>query len=89
MRAGSTTLRPALQYMPGEMTVKQGEVLPLLASHNTVRLRFDVEQAEYLHLAKTDAAFPASHFSMLADQARYKVWQVISSLIDCESVSAS
>jgi protein arginine N-methyltransferase 7 len=48
-------------------------VLPLLAVHNTVRLRFDIEEAEYLHLAKTDASFPMAHFAMLADTARNEV----------------
>jgi protein arginine N-methyltransferase 7 len=59
-----------VQYLAGELRVRAGEVLPLLAQHNTVRLRFDVEAAEYLHLAKPDAAFPAAHFSMLADARR-------------------
>ncbi len=68
--AGMTSLGPALQYLAGEMLVEEGTVIPLLASHNTVRMRFDVEQAEYLHLAKPDAAFPALHFSMLADRQR-------------------
>ena len=48
----------------------RGAVLPLRCSHNTVRLRFDLEAAEYTHLAKTDAAFPVVHFSMLADRGR-------------------
>lgn len=64
---------PAVQYLAGELVVEQGTVLPLLASHNTVRMRFDIEEAEYLHLAKPDAAFPALHFSMLADRTRNQV----------------
>lgn len=64
---------PAVQYLAGELVVEQGMVLPLLASHNTVRMRFDIEEAEYLHLAKPDAAFPALHFSMLADRMRNQV----------------
>ena len=71
--AGMTSLGPAVQYLAGEMLVEQGSVMPLLASHNTVRMRFDIEQAEYLHLAKPDATFPAMHFSMLADQPRNHV----------------
>lgn len=70
-------LQPALQYMAGEMQVQLGETIPLLASHNTVRLRFDMEQAEYLHLAKPDAGFPAQQFAMLADAARYEVAAVL------------
>ena len=38
-----------------------------------VRMRFDVEQGEYVRLAKPDAAFPMRHFSMLADAARNQV----------------
>lgn len=49
------------------------QVLPLLATHNTVRMRFDVEAAEYLNLARTDASFPPVHFAMLADDARNQV----------------
>lgn len=48
-------------------------LLPVLAMHNTVRMYFDIEEAEYLHLTKTDAAFPAEQFSMLADTARNEV----------------
>ena len=66
-------MQAALQYMAGEMKVERGDVLPLLATHNTVRMRFDMEEAEYLHLTKTDAAFPLQHFSMLADTARNEV----------------
>ena len=40
------------------------QVLPLLASHNTVRLRFDLEAADYLHLYKPDASFPHCQVSM-------------------------
>lgn len=64
---------PAVQYLAGELSVEQGTVLPLMASHNTVRMRFDIEEAEYLHLAKPDAAFPSLHFSMLADRMRNQV----------------
>lgn len=67
------SLGPAVQYLAGELSVEHGMVLPLLASHNTVRMRFDIEEAEYLHLAKPDAAFPALHFAMLADHARNEV----------------
>ncbi len=63
-------MQPAVQYLAGELRVDAGEVLPVLATHNTVRLRFDIEEAEYLHLAKPDAAFPVNHFSMLADTRR-------------------
>lgn len=67
------SLGPAVQYLAGELSVEQGMGLPLVASHNTVRMRFDIEEAEYLHLAKPDAAFPALHFAMLADHARNEV----------------
>ncbi len=59
-----------MQYLAGELPVAAGEVLPLRCAHNTVRLRFDLEAAEFTHLAKPDAAFPAVHFSMLADTRR-------------------
>lgn len=73
--AGQTlsSMQPALQYMAGELRVERGDALPLLATHNTVRMRFDIEEAEYLNLAIPDATFPVQHFSMLADTARNEV----------------
>lgn len=38
-----------------------------------VRMRFDVESAEFLNLMRPDAAFPQNHFAMLADEARCQV----------------
>jgi protein arginine N-methyltransferase 7 len=61
---------PALQYLPGELAARAGEARPLLARHNTVRLRFDVAAAEYLRLAKADAAFPPAALEQLSDGAR-------------------
>jgi hypothetical protein len=71
--AGLQTLRPAVQFLAGEMRVDEGTVLPILATHNTVRMRFDMEQADYLFLAKADAAFPQNQFCMLADTKRNEV----------------
>ena len=34
------------------------QVLPVVASHNTVRIQFEVESAEYMHLTVPDASFP-------------------------------
>lgn len=52
------TLQPAVQYLPGELCVEAGRAAPLRCSHNTVRLLFAVDEAEYTHLYKSDAAFP-------------------------------
>ena len=71
--AGLRCLQPAVQYIAGELSVDAGLVLPLVASHNTVRMRFDVESSDFLHLAKPEAAFPQAHFSMLADEQRCQV----------------
>ena len=70
-------MQPALQYMAGELRVDCGDVLPLLATHNTVRMRFDIEEAEYLNFCSSDATFPMQNFSMLADTARNKVRAVM------------
>ena len=78
LRAGLRTLGPAVQYLPGELRVEAGQVLPLLASHNTVRMRFDLEAAEYLNLARPDASFPPVQFAMLADDARNLVRRLAS-----------
>ena len=79
-------MQPALQYLAGELRVERGDVLPLLATHNTVRMRFDIEEAEYLHLAKTDAAFPVQHFSMLADTARNEVIMTSARIIHLQGI---
>ena len=71
--AGLKTLGPAIQYLAGELPVEQGAVIPLLASHNTVHLRFDLEDADYLHLAKPDAAFPLQHFALATDAVKHQV----------------
>lgn len=63
-------LQPALQYIAGELRVGPGHIMPVIASHNTVGMRFDIETAEYLHLMKPDASFPHRHFNMLADQGK-------------------
>ena len=65
--SGERYLQPALQYLAGELRVDPGTIMPVIASHNTVRMRFDIETADYLHLMKTDASFPHRHFDMLAD----------------------
>ena len=43
----SSSLQPALQYLAGSLPVHSGMVLPLLASHNTIRLSFDLEEGDY------------------------------------------
>ena len=73
--SGMCSLQPALQYLPGELAVEAGTVLGLRCSHNTVRMRFDLEREEYLHLYKTDASFSRQHFSMLADGGRAEAYQ--------------
>lgn len=72
---GLRSLQPALQYIAGELPVDAGQVLPMAASHNTVRLQFDVESADYLHLHKRDASFPQHHFAMLADEGRCQAYE--------------
>ncbi len=71
--AGLKSLGPAVQYLAGQLLVESGMLLPVVAMHNTVRMHFDIEEAEYMHLTKTDASFPAGQFSMLADTARNEV----------------
>lgn len=73
--AGLKTLQPAVQYLAGDLAVEAGQVLPLQCAHNTVRMKWDVEAAEYLNLAASDAAFPVRHFSMVADRRRTQVRQ--------------
>ncbi|PSC69443.1 arginine methyltransferase [Micractinium conductrix] len=72
---GLRSMQPAVRYTAGELSVAAGTVLPVVASHNTVRLRFDVESAEFLNLHKPDASFPHSHFAMLADEERCQAYK--------------
>ncbi|KAK3246570.1 hypothetical protein CYMTET_43896 [Cymbomonas tetramitiformis] len=72
--SGIRWLRPALQYLPGEIHVEEGTVLPITCAHNTVRLNFFVEKAEYMHLSKADASFPRYHFNILADSVRNEAY---------------
>lgn len=72
MRAvpGLRYLQPAVQYIAGELRVDAGTIMPLVVTHNTVCMRFDIETAEYVHLMKHDASFPRQHFAMLRDGSR-------------------
>lgn len=70
---GLKSLGPAVQYLAGELLVQGGSIIPLQASHNTVAMRFDVEEADYLHISKTDAAFPLHHLYTLRDEGRSRV----------------
>ena len=72
--ARPTSLRVAMQYLPGEIEVKAGDALPLVCAHNTVQMQFSVPEAEYLHLRKLDASFPQYHFAMLADERRARAY---------------
>ena len=51
-------LGPALQHLPGEARVHLGEVLPLRCSHNTVRMRFDLDSADFIRACKAIYTFP-------------------------------
>ena len=52
VEAGLKTLRPAVQYLSGILPVEEGDVAPLTCMHNTVRVRFDLDEAEYVSLAR-------------------------------------
>jgi protein arginine N-methyltransferase 7 len=53
-----TSLHPAVQFLEGEMEVKEGGLQPMTCVHNTVCMQFRVEEAEYLHLHRRVASFP-------------------------------
>ncbi len=73
---GKRYLQPAVQYLAGQLRVDPGYIMPVIASHNTVGMRFDIETAEYLHLMKHDASFPHRQFNMLADKGKRFVFLV-------------
>ena len=73
--AGMSTLRPAVQYLLGEVPVDEGTSVTLVASHNTAQIRFYVEEdVEMVHLSKRDSAFPPQIFSQLADVVRLEAF---------------
>ena len=72
---GKRFLQPALQYLAGELLVEARSVLPIVATHNTVGMKFDIESADYIHLYKHDASFPHHHFGMIADEVRLNAYE--------------
>lgn len=69
-RPTASKFRRLLKSAISQISVDADFVLPVVASHNTIRLSFDVEEAEYTRLQRPSPAFPALHYSMLADIAR-------------------
>jgi len=67
-----TSLRPAIQYLPGEMRVRKGATVPMVARHNTQQLRFEAaDECDFAELSQQDASFPhASAFAQLSDRRR-------------------
>eukprot|EP00210_Caulerpa_lentillifera_P006726 g6428.t1 len=74
-RRPRSSLHPSIQFMAGELEVKEGTVYPLVCSHNTIRFRFDIEEAEYLHLTKADLSFPLSSFCFLKSRSVLDAYQ--------------
>lgn len=71
---GLKSLQPAIQYLDGEMRVEADAVMPLNALHNTVRIKFEVPDAEYSQLSAADASFPHYQFNILADERRNEAY---------------
>ena len=69
-----TSLHPAVQFLEGEMEVKEGGLQPMTCVHNTVCMQFRVEEAEYLHLHRRVASFPQYHFGLLRDEERARAY---------------
>jgi protein arginine N-methyltransferase 7 len=74
VEAGLKSLRPAVQFLKGQMLVNEEDVIPLVAMHNTVRIRFDIQDAEYVCLSRPDASFPQNQFSFLNDVGRNEAY---------------
>ncbi|MEW5319762.1 MAG: hypothetical protein WDW38_010893 [Sanguina aurantia] len=69
------TLQPAYHPIAGRLKVQAGTMLPLLACHNTARMTFEIEEAEYEALTVSDPTFPPHTFAMLADNSRVDAYQ--------------
>ena len=67
-------LQPGIQYLAGELRVEKNTTMPIVATHNTVRMQFDIESADYLHLMKRDSSFPHNQFEMMADSSRLQAY---------------
>lgn len=54
---------PGLQYLPGWGRVGTGERVVVRCSHNTVRMRFDLDPRDFERVPRTDLAFQHSLFA--------------------------
>ena len=68
-------LQPSVQYLAGELRVSKDTTMQILASHNTVRMQFDIESADYIHLMKRDSSFPHNQYEMLSDSSRIESYK--------------
>jgi len=66
--------QPALIWLAGELPVSGGDTLPLTATHNTVRLAFDVAEAQYARLLRPTPSFPHTHFAAATDGVRLEAF---------------
>ncbi|GBF95168.1 hypothetical protein Rsub_07881 [Raphidocelis subcapitata] len=66
--------QPALFWLAGRLPVAAGDVLPLMATHNTARLGFDFPGAIYSTLCTPTPSFSPSHFAAAADGARLEAF---------------
>lgn len=71
----STSIQPGIQYLAGELRVTNEMIMPILATHNTVRMQFDIKSADYINLYKRDAAFPHTQYEMVRDDSRIQAYQ--------------
>jgi hypothetical protein len=62
--------QPALVWLAGRVPVAPGDTLPLLATHNTVRLSFEFPGARFSRRRDSTPSMPAGHFSAAAEGAR-------------------
>ena len=72
--SGVTSLHASVHYLQGELPIKAGEAWPLRCSHNTVRLHFTVDEADYIRIYKPDPTFPVAQFGMVADESRLRAY---------------
>lgn len=71
----SPSIQSGIQYLAGELRVTCDMIMPILATHNTVRMQFDIKSADYLNLYKRDAAFPHPQYTMARDESRIQAYQ--------------
>eukprot|EP00775_Hariotina_reticulata_P007705 gene7705-7904_t len=66
--------QPGVCWLEGCVAVAARDTYPLVACHNTVRLSFGLQEADYQELFSPEPSFPHAHFAMVTDHKRLSAY---------------